>query len=366
MSFINKNKLGIYAPKSNETADLAAKAEKELKQAFYDFKKIYFGSRQIAWKYRNAKGIFWEAMQNGELDEFKIAQGRRNSDGTYSKDEWNGNALNAYLWQRFCQSWESAMSLEHAENLKSYKDLKQAELELIEFVYENWGEKLLANYIPKADSLSEIGNFRYELDHITVKGKFTKERREITLSASGLSQILVCQTKRETSWKGGIHCNFESNSLSLNSSQAQIFGEMMALAGRLNVGIKEFMQDPEKFLEIESAKQRNLLLRHLKQVIIQMNDDYLAERNAKNKEENQSERQFNEVTMSNQVDEVDNDLPFEPEPQPKIEPQPKVAKVKKSPKSKKQQQLEAQAFLQAFPEYADDIDEELGLSTIDQ
>jgi type IV secretory pathway VirB10-like protein len=120
------------------------------------------------------------------------------------------------------------------------------------------------------------------------------------------------------------------------------------------------------------ARRSDLVCSSL-QVIIQINNDYLAELNERKKAEAEKQRQLNEVSMSDEVEDIedieaveDNDLPFEPEPEPEPTPKPKleIVKLKKQPKSKKQQQLEAQAFLQANPEFAQDIDQELGLSEI--
>ena len=333
---INAQKLKHYAPKSNESLYLASEAEKERNKSLHNLKKLWYAARQIAWKYRDPKKIFWEALAQGELEPFKKnTPGVRDHDGQYKnklQDMFEMNPLNLYLWQEFNRLWNEAVPLETAENLKTYKDLKQAENEIIRFVYQNWGKKLLGDYQPLPDSLEETCRFHYDIEDndITVKGKFTPEKREIILSSEGVNDITILQTKGKKSWQAGIY--FGSNeTIVMNSKTAAKLSQMMQLASKLNLYIKQFIQDPEQFLGIESAKKRNQLYRKLREIMIEINNSYLRQRNERNKEKAAKNIPINENVVADR---------------------------------KQQKQREAELWLEQHPEINQDVDSQLGLSTI--
>lgn len=381
---IKAKTLGLYAPRSNQSVYLSAEAQKVRNQALYDFKKLWYAARQIAWKYRDTKKIFWSALQAGELEQFKTnTPGIRNHDGHYVNDQQNqfhGDKLNLYFWQQFMEAWEEAIPLETAEDLKTYKDLRQAEQELIQFVYENWGEKLLNNYQPIPEPLSENCQFNYYLEDsdITIKGKFTAAQREICISSEGVNDLTIIQTKSTHIWKGGIYFGSDET-IVISSKTAAKLSQMMELASKLNSGIKEFIANPEDYLGIESGKKRNQLYRQLKQVLIEINNDYLAKRNAEKQQQAKQHLSINE----NVVGQQDDNSPFESESsddrannsQPNRQSTNRkpsrpqiVSKSTNRPKveRQKQKQLEAQAWLEANPEFAQDLDAELGYSEVDQ
>lgn len=403
---INAKALKFYAPKSNESTYLSAEAEKIKNQTFYDFKKLWYAARQIAWKYRDTKKIFWDAVTKGELEQFRDEKpGIRNKKGDYTNSQkYNPNQVNLYLWQEFVRAWEEAIPLETAQGLKTYKDLSDAQLELIKFVYQNWGDKLLKDYIPVSDSLEPNCRFKYYLeeDDITVAGQLDEKggKRQISISSPHLPTITINQRKGETCWRGSITIN---SNQTINSQQALTYSKMMELASKLHIQIKDFIASPEEFLGMSSAKQRNQLYRHLKQVMIEINNDYLAKRNAYKKENASSQRLFNEVTIAdtsniNQIvedeteineiveDEVQSNQVIKDKAQSndnqnsqnltstnnKSKNNPQIKTVKTTVKfknnqaqAKKRKQLEAEAWLAANPEYAEDLDLELGISEVD-
>ncbi|MDV3002465.1 MAG: hypothetical protein N5P05_004120 (plasmid) [Chroococcopsis gigantea SAG 12.99] len=159
---INPNALGVYAPKTGEKARLSYEAQKTISETIYLYKQLFYGLRQLAWKTRDKKAIFYEALSNGELDRFKVAPGRRLSDGSYSPDEWDYDGLNLYLWQRFAERFNEAFDIETVQDLKTMKDLKECVSILLSFALDNWGEMLLKDRL--LDEEEEPKNRNVNLD----------------------------------------------------------------------------------------------------------------------------------------------------------------------------------------------------------
>ena len=65
MSFIDKSKLGIYAPKAAEKAAISAEAQTIIKEAISTYKKLYYGLRHIAWQNRQKTENFLDAKSKG-------------------------------------------------------------------------------------------------------------------------------------------------------------------------------------------------------------------------------------------------------------------------------------------------------------
>lgn len=189
---INPNALGIYAPKVGEKARLSYEAQKVIAETIYLYKQLFYGLRRLAWMTRDKKAIFYEALSNGELDQFKIAPGRRLSDGSYSPDEWDYDALNLYLWQRFVERFNEAFDIEKVQELKSMKDLSKCISILLDFALDNWGEYLLKERLldeeedPKnrkvnldlmKEQLLEINKNHYQERKATIKEQQPATRR---------------------------------------------------------------------------------------------------------------------------------------------------------------------------------------------
>lgn len=347
MSFIQTAQLGIYAPKSNESAKLAQEANKAINQAIFHYKQLFYGLRLVVWKYRDKQATFFDALSNGELDQFKVAPGHRADDGSYTKSEWNYDQLNAYMWNRFRERFDSAFNLEQIQELTKLKDVYQATDELLEFALTNWSDKLLGDKRQEEEKVYSIGvgvtSCKLEINGISIIGKFQDNERVITLSSKNLPEVVVRQTKGEASWQGGVA--IETGNLIINSKQAETFSKMLDLAAKINVGIKEFMANPEGFLGIESkqAHQRNLQL--IKEVLLAINKDSYERRKT----------EATETSATNQVDEViDNSeaiastSTFKPK--------------KESFKAKRER--EAAEWLAKNSGELTDIDSELGLTTV--
>lgn len=354
MTFIKPEQLGLYAPKTNEKIKLLAESAKYLNEAIFTYKQLFYGLRLVAWKYRDKRATFYDALTSGELDQFKIAPGHRAPDGSYTKDEWDYDRLNAYMWNRFRERFDDSFNLEYISQLKNFKDIQGATNELLEFALANWGESILANELEEQEPIESIGQgvTRCQMQYrdIKIQGQFGSQERTITLSKKGIPQVVINQTKGQTSWKGGI--NFESwgQPMSLNSEKAAAFGEMLELAARLNLGIKEFMANPEGFLGIESAQGHQRNLQRMKQRLLQINRDNYERRKAE-ADNNIATRRINE-----EVDTAESDTPTEEV----LKPNPVNAKQRQ-----RQRQQEAEQWLQDNPEFLEDVDALVGVSNID-
>ncbi len=136
----------------------------------------------------------------------------------------------------------------------------------------------------------------------------------------------------------------------LNSKQALKISQMLELASRLNLNIKEFIANPEGFLGLESARDFNLKLQELKKVLIAMNKDHMAKANENKKAEAPLTTQLVETVTPDTKNNTENQV--------------KVAVKTTIKQPKKSKQQEAEEWLKNNPEYAEDnFDAELGLNT---
>lgn len=79
---IDSNKLGLFVKSSQQS--VKADASKQIGFACYQLTQLWYASRQVAWQNRDRKSIFWNALQAGELEQFKTnVPGIRNSEGDY-------------------------------------------------------------------------------------------------------------------------------------------------------------------------------------------------------------------------------------------------------------------------------------------
>jgi hypothetical protein len=378
MTFINPNELGLYAPKTNEQVKLAAEAQKYITQAIFTYKQLFYGLRSVAWDWRDKQGTFYEALTQGELDQFKIAPGHRAPDGSYTKDEWDYDRLNAYMWNRFRERFDAAFNLERISQLKTLKDINKAMGELLEFALANWGDALLGSQLEEEEPISPIGQgvTRCQLQYraIKIQGEFRSQERTIILSSPGVPEVVIKQVKGEKSWKGGISFDTWGQPVTLNSTASEVFGEMLSLASRLNLEIKAFMANPEGFLGIESAQahQRNLEL--MKQRLLEINRDNYERRKAE-AEAKTATRRINEAIDAAEEVAEDPDASEEEFEEARHQADMVLANERhKLPKStvsgkvKRRQlsrQQEAEQWLKNNPEFLEDVDALVGVSSID-
>jgi hypothetical protein len=377
MSFIDKSKLGIYAPKAAEKAAISAEAQTVLKEAISFYKKLYYGLRHIAWQNRNKTSHFLDAKSKGELAPFLIAPGCRQEDGSYSRDEWDYSRLNKYLWERFCTHFEDTFGLERIQELTTLKDLRAVTDELLGVALDEWGNRILERKEDESlESLDSVPRYTSDLPNgLRIDADFRNpNKRTIVLSApkfSNIPDLMVEQIRGDSCWEGRIY--FDTTGVTaLTSKSAKLLGEMLELGAKVNSGIKDFIAAPDYFLGLESAQARKRNLERVKARLVQINEDNLAKRQAEAPEQ-QATRRINEA-----IDAAENAEPEEfedarnqanrikaenPKPQ-----QPKPGKLKRRAVALDQldevtEWMERNAHLLGMES---DIDAQLGITTVRQ
>jgi hypothetical protein len=143
----------------------------------------------------------------------------------------------------------------------------------------------------------------------------------------------------------------------MDSKSAELFSEMLNLAARLNAGIEDFMANPEGFLGLESAEAHKCNLQRIKEKLIIINRDAFEKRKVES--ETVNIRQINEMLDADKTD----DTPFTVE---EAAPVQRTKKLSNNLTRKQQKELEAATWLaQNSSELDEDIDTQLGLSTVD-
>ena len=374
MTFIDKSKLGIYAPKAAEKAAISAEAQTVIKQVLDIYKKLYYGLRHIVWQNRDKTANFMDAKSKGELAPFLIAPGCRQNDGSYSRDEWDYSLLNKYLWERFCSHFEDTFGLERISQLSTLKDLRTVTEELLSVALDEWGHRILEHIEDESsESLENVARYTSDLPNgIRIEADFRNpNKRTIVISAPNFSNIpdlMIEQMRGDTCWQGRIY--FDTTGVTaLTSKSAKLLGEMLELAAKVNSGIKEFIAAPDYFLGLESAQARKRNLERVKARLIQINEDNLAKRQAEAPEQ-QATRRINEaIDAAEEAEPEDfegarnqaNRIKAEnPKPQ---QPQPGKLKRRRVTLDEASEWIERNAHLLGIES---DIDAELGLKTVEQ
>lgn len=372
MSFINKSQLGIYAPKASEKAAIGVEAQTVIKDALSTYKKLYYGLRQVAWNNRDKRASFMDAKSKGELEQFILAPGCRQEDGSYSRDEWDYQQLNKYLWERFCTHFEDTFGLERIQELTKLKDLLAVTEELLSVALDEWGNRILERIESESlESLEGVPRYTGDLNSgIRIEADFRNpNKRTIAISApqfSNIPDVLVEQMRGDTCWQGRIY--FDATGVAaLTSKSAKLLGEMLELAAKVNAGIKEFIAAPDFFLGLESAQARSRNLQRVKARLMEINENKLTQRQVEAPQK-QATRRINEA-----IDAAENAGPEEFEearhqanrikaqnPQPQ-QPQPGKLKRRAATLDEVAEWMERNAAV-----LGTDIDAELGLKTVKQ
>lgn len=374
MSFINKSSLGIYGPKASEKAVIGAEAQGIVRDALSTYKKLYYGLRQVAWQNRDKRASFMDAKSKGELEQFIIAPGCRQEDGSYSKDEWDYQPLNKHLWERFSNHFEDTFGLDRIQDLTKLKDLLAVTEELLGVALDEWGHRILERIEDESlESLEGIPRYTGDLKSgIRIEADFRNpNKRTIVISApkfSNIPDVLVEQMRGDTCWQGRIY--FDTTGVTaLTSKSAKLLGEMLELAAKVNSGIKEFIAAPDFFLDLESAQARKRNLQQVKARLIEINENKLTQRQVEAPEK-QATRRINEA-----IDAAENADPEEFEearhqanrvkaqnPQPQ-QPQPRKLKRRAATLDEAAEWMERNTHLLGMES---DLDAELGIKSVEQ
>jgi hypothetical protein len=372
MSFINKSSLGIYAPKASEKAVIGAEAQTIIKDALSTYKKLYYGLRQTAWQNRDKRASFMDAKSRGELQQFIIAPGCRQEDGSYSKDEWDYQPLNKHLWERFCTHFEDTFGLDRIQELTKLKDLLAVTEELLSVALDEWGHRILERIEDESsESLENIARYTGDLKNgIRIEADFRNpNKRTIVISApqfSNIPDVLIEQMRGDTCWQGRIY--FDTTGVAaLTSKSAKLLGEMLELAAKVNTRIKEFITAPDFFLDLESAQARKRNLQRVKERLVEINENNLTKKQVEAPQQ-QATRRINEA-----IDAAENAEPEEfeearnqanrikaqnPKPQ---QPQPRPLKRRAATLDEVSEWMERNAELIGV-----DMDTELGIKSVKQ
>ena len=374
MSFINKSSLGIYAPKASEKAVIGAEAQGIVRDALSTYKKLYYGLRQVAWQNRDKRASFMDAKSKGELEQFIIAPGCRQEDGSYSKDEWDYQPLNKHLWERFSNHFEDTFGLDRIQDLTKLKDLLSVTEELLGVALDEWGHRILERIEDESsESLENIARYTGDLKSgIRIEADFRNpNKRTIAISApkfSNIPDVVVEQVRGDNCWQGRIY--FDATGVAaLTSKSAKLLGEMLELAAKVNTGIKEFISAPDFFLDLESAQARKRNLQQVKARLIEINENKLTQRQVEAPEK-QATRRINEA-----IDAAENADPEEFEearhqanrvkaqnPQPQ-QPQPRKLKRRAATLDEAAEWMERNTHLLGMES---DLDAELGIKSVEQ
>ena len=145
-------------PSSMERAKLAREAEAVIKAANKELQGLYYGLRAFWWDSIPKGEIFKAAKAVGELDDYYVAPGRRQSSGHYSRDEYDTARLNREFWpakrKEFYTQFEAEFGTPTGSNMKAIADLRK---HLLEVALAEFGEKL-TNPKSNAAPLEQVKN----------------------------------------------------------------------------------------------------------------------------------------------------------------------------------------------------------------
>lgn len=100
-----------FDPKASKAAKAARQAEQEIKGALSAFKSLYYGLRSLWWQSLDKGEIWRDAYQKGEMDQYILAPGYRDSEGFYTPAEYDMERINQDFWpkkrQEFYEQFEA-------------------------------------------------------------------------------------------------------------------------------------------------------------------------------------------------------------------------------------------------------------------
>lgn len=319
----------------------------EVKQeCFDDFIKARWGLINLAWKQISHRQKVQQFAELGLLEEFKIAPGRRNPDGSYSKSEIDWNQANLAIYNWFQQSFMDTFSL---DGVTTYKEVYHALNKMLDWAIEHYCKHLVSEkQMANAKGTPIRKKFSYALDNgINVSGKIESNLRRIILSTNNpkLPDVIVKQTAKADGkgYKGSIEID-AIGIAKFNSKDAELYAEMLQLAARLNLGIKEFIDNPEVFLGLIPIAKLQEVRNLAKATLLEINAAKMAQRNQQ-KQRTETRRYNDTVDAVQRID----------EPEESESDDEKIEAKARQRKAKKQQ--EAEQFLQDNPEFTKESDD---------
>lgn len=100
-----------FNPKAAKVAKAARQSEAEIRGALNTFKPLYYGLRSLWWQSLDNGEIWRDAYQHGELDQYVVAPGYRDTSGYYTPIEYDMDRINQDFWskkrQEFYEQFEA-------------------------------------------------------------------------------------------------------------------------------------------------------------------------------------------------------------------------------------------------------------------
>jgi hypothetical protein len=257
------SELQAYLP----SAALKTEASQALKDALFEYKQLFYGLRVLMWHQRDKRGIFTEALSKGELNCFKIAPGVRDENGNYTKDEWDWDGVNRYLWQSFSERFEAAFSLE--QQARNFKDIKQAIYQLCEYALTHYGHQLICI----EDETPNLQDINFDVVHKGIRIQLTRLHDDCyTLQLSREEAMLALTLERvEQNWEAQITATV----ITATGKQAKEIARMWNWAAEISLRFTEFLANPEAFLQMETAGAKARNIQRMRHALLKLNkDDY--------------------------------------------------------------------------------------------
>ncbi len=140
----------IFDPRAIETARIAREREFEVKKLQSLYKKLYYGLRHHWWNVIR-KSIWQTAWEAGELQQYVIAPGCRQEDGSYSQTEYdweriNSNDPNIGLWSRYRKQFQEEYNTEFLGDLEATSSVQDYQMRIeriLDVAIELFGKQLI-------------------------------------------------------------------------------------------------------------------------------------------------------------------------------------------------------------------------------
>lgn len=148
-----------YKPSHARRAKVASEARNITDSRMRHFKSLFYGLRAHWWK-SITKSIWAEARDNGELDEYVIAPGFRNSDGSWSRPEYDEQRLHEEFWSYHRSEFYTEFEVEFwsFEGKNLLKATDEAIERLLDSAVEEFGDyfRVSKEEIPDDTEMDEL------------------------------------------------------------------------------------------------------------------------------------------------------------------------------------------------------------------
>ena len=126
--------------------------ERERQRELLEYKRLYYGLRRVAYPLFKKLFTVQVAKEEGSFEQFIIAPGRRNDDGSWSQAEVDWDAWNQYRYSRFIEMLHA--SIDEPLDVLTTKKIQAAKRKLAKTILqdENWKPLLEALELKEEDT----------------------------------------------------------------------------------------------------------------------------------------------------------------------------------------------------------------------